>query len=186
MSDEIDYNKFYAALYAPLEDSLGSIDPETIVAIIGFDAGGPLSFCTIGNSPDAELVTYVSCELAVRSEQKPASFGRYELLTSCDDEQWVRSTLTQLGWATFDIKFGHRHTLDIGPWTEPEDPIQGLILERESTAKIDGNKYGIMRVIGVTRTELDFAVQHGVPQLIAKLKDSGHYPNTLLSRESVV
>lgn len=182
----MDYHAFYAQLFSPLESKLGPIDPETMVAIIGFDAGGPLSFCTIGSTPDADFITYVSCELAVREEQTPASFGRYELLTSCNDEQWVRSNITALGRATMDIKFGHRHSLDIGVWVEPGDAIQGLILEREATAEIDGKKYGVMRVIGVTRRELRSAVKNGVPQLIAKLKKAGVYPHTDINRQSVV
>ena len=182
----MDYDAFYGELYKPLESSIGPVDAETIVAIVGFDAGGPLNFCTIGYAGETELATFVSCELAVRPEQKPASFGRYELLTTCDSEQWVRSTLTALGHATMEFKFGHRHTLDIGVWGDDDAKFQGLLLERESTAKYDGKKYGVMRVIGLTRAELDFAVKKGVPQLITKLKKAGVYPNTLMERESVV
>ncbi|WP_442506030.1 suppressor of fused domain protein [Novipirellula sp. SH528] len=182
----MDYNAFYRELFAPLESSIGPIDPNTIVAIVGFDAGGPLNFSTIGYSDKSTLATFVSCELAIHPEQRPASFGRYELLTSCNDERWVRSTLTELGHATTEFKFGHRHTLDIGVWVESDAPFQGLLLERESTAQIDGKKYGVMRVIGLTRAELDFAVKKSVPQLIKKLKDAGVYPNTIVKRESVV
>ncbi len=47
----MDYHAFYAQLFSPLDSKLGPIDPETMVAIIGFDAGGPLGFCTIGRHP---------------------------------------------------------------------------------------------------------------------------------------
>lgn len=40
----MDYEKFYRQLFAPLEVMLGPVDRDTIVAIIGFDAGGPLAF----------------------------------------------------------------------------------------------------------------------------------------------
>lgn len=182
----MDYDAFYDSLFAPLESSLGPIDSDTICAIIGFDAGGPLNFCTIGNKPDVEFITYVSCELAIRKEQKPASFGRYELLATCNDEQWVRSTLTALGHASMDIKFGHRHSLDIGAWVESDDLIQGLILEREATAQFDGKKFGVLRAIGVTRAELDLAVIEDMSQLVARLKEAGIYPRTDVRRESVV
>lgn len=182
----MDYDAFYSELYKPLESSIGPIDAKTLVAIIGFDAGGPLNFCTIGYAGETELATYVSCELAVRPEQKPASFGRYELLTTCDSMQWVRSTITALGHATMELKLGHRHTLDISIWVDDDAKFQGLLLERESTAKFDRKKYGVMRVIGLTRAELDFAVKKGVPQLITKLKKADVYPNTLMERESVV
>jgi hypothetical protein len=83
-----------------------------------------------------------------------------------------------------EIKFGHRHSLDIGAWIEPDAPIQGLLLEREATVEIDNKKYGVMRVIGVTRAELGLAVTKGVPQLLAKLKKAGVYPDTDVRRES--
>jgi len=85
-----------------------------------------------------------------------------------------------------EMKFGHRHTIDIGVWVAPEDLFQGLLLERESTAKIDGKKYGVMRVIGLTRPELKFAVKRGSAALVTKLKNADVYPNTILGRPSVV
>ena len=64
----MDYNSFYSKLFAPLESLLGSIDVDTLVAVIGFDEGGPLNFCIIGlGSPDP-IRTYVSCEMAIREE----------------------------------------------------------------------------------------------------------------------
>lgn len=182
----MNYTAFYEALFGPLEAMLGPIDPETLFAIIGFDAGGPLNFSTIGNTPTAEFITYISCELSVRKEQKPASFGRYELLTSCNDQQWVRSKLTALAHTSMEMKFGHRHTIDIAACSESDEVIQGVICEREATARIDGKKYGVMRVIGVTRPELDFGVKRGIPQLLKKLKDAGVYPHTNVIRESVI
>lgn len=182
----MNHDKFYATLFAPLEASIGPIDPETITAILGFDAGGPLNFCTIGRNNAGALTTYVSCELAVRGDQIPAAFGRYELLASCNDEQWVRSILTSLARATMSIKLGHRHTLDIGAWVAPDHPIQGLILEREAMAVFEGTRYGVMRLIGVTRSELEFAVQEGVPKLLEILKAAGIYPNTDVNRKSVL
>src|SRR5260221_14113422 len=105
--------RFYAQLFAPVEAQLGPIDSETLCAISGFDAGGPLNFCTIKNGADNPFITYVSCELAVRKEQQPCDLGRYELLCACDDEQWVRSIITRIGQESMHTAFGHGHTLDI-------------------------------------------------------------------------
>ena len=182
----MDYDAFYDQLFHPLEARIGQIDPESIVAVVGFDAGGPLNFCTIGKTPNADFVTYVSCELAVRNDQRPADFGRYELLTSCNDEQWVRSNITALGRASLENTFDHGHSIDIGPWVEPDDAIQGLIFECASTCLINGKRFGVLRVIGVTRTELEFAVSNGVSQLIAALKRAGIYPHTDIRRDAVV
>ena len=75
------HREFYDALARELEASIGAVNPMTIFPLIGFDAGGPLSFWTLA-CPDSECATYVTCELAVRPEQYPAEFGRYELLAS--------------------------------------------------------------------------------------------------------
>ena len=67
---------FYDALFAPLVERHGPLDAATLTAIVGFDAGGPISLCTIGRDRRARLITYVTCELAVRPEQVESGFGR--------------------------------------------------------------------------------------------------------------
>jgi hypothetical protein len=182
---EVDYDKFYARLFRPLRRRIGPIDPLTIVAIIGFDAGGPLNFCTIHAGAE-RFVTYVSCELAVRKDQQPAAFGPYELLATCDNERWVRRILTKIGEMSLEVTFGHGHTLDIAPWVPPRARIQGVVFERLCTARIDGVGYGVLRCVGVTRSELTFARTTGVARLMTRLRAAGVYPRTQLSRGSVL
>jgi hypothetical protein len=181
----VDYRDFYRRLFAPLEEANGRIRGETLVPVIGFDAGGPLSFCIFEKAIE-NATTYVSCELAVRSEQKPSEFGRYELLATSDDEEWVRSVLSDIGRESFDAKFGDGHTLDIGAWVSADAPIQAVVLEMASTALIDRVPYGILRCVGVTRSELEFARKKGVRSLLRTLGDAGIYPRTLTERASVV
>ncbi|MCA9078444.1 MAG: suppressor of fused domain protein [Planctomycetaceae bacterium] len=182
----MDYNSFYSKLFAPLETSIGAIDADTITAVIGFDAGGPPSFCTIGYDSTHPIKTYVTCELAVRAEQRPSHSGRYELLISCDDERWVRTVITDVARMACDVSFGDGHTLDIGPWVSDDARIQGVVFEGLYESLIDGVRYCVLRVIGVTRLELEFARETGVQQLFSKLKSGGVYPNTLVRRESVI
>ncbi len=182
----MDYNAFYSKLFAPLESTLGPIDANTIVAIIGFDAGGPLNFCTIGYGGTHPIKTYVSCEMAIRDEQRPSRAGRYELLVSCDDEYWVRSVITDIARMSCEVSFGDGHTLDIGPWVGEDARLQGVVFKKLSESSIDGTSYCILRVVGVTRAELEFAREKGVAQLIARLKDCGVYPNTLIDRKSAI
>src|SRR5262245_28536020 len=151
----MDYKKFYTELFAPLERRYGPIDSDTIAAIIGFDSGGPLNFCTIGANPAEGHITYISCELAVRNEQRPSECGRYEFICSCDDEQWVRSVVSDLGRMSLETVFGHGHTVDIAPWVAHGAPIQAVLLTREEQVQIAGNRFAIYRVTGVCRAELD-------------------------------
>jgi hypothetical protein len=174
---------FYAKLFAPLERELGRVDPVTLVAIVGFDAGGPLNFCTVG-SRSRRRVAYVSCELAVRREQIPSDFGRYELLCSCDDEQWVRSHVSDIGRMSLEARFGHHHTLDIGPWVRPRDPIQGVLFEKVYATRIGRTSYGVLRCIGITRPEMELARGEGVPRLLSRLAKARVYPHTSVRRKS--
>ncbi|HTV48802.1 MAG TPA: suppressor of fused domain protein [Phycisphaerae bacterium] len=177
--------KFYRRLFSRLETELGSIDPDTIFAIMGFDGGGPLNFNTIGAQKGAQFVTYVSCELALRNEQKPSKFGRYELLTSCNDEDWVRKRLSDIGRMSMTTTFGHGHTLDFGSFANANESIQGVIFEKVYDTKIDGRYFGILRCIGITRTEMEYGLQCGSASLFAKLKEAGIYPHTDVNRRSI-
>ena len=181
----MDYKRFYAELFAPLEAEIGPIDPYTICAIMGFDGGGPLSFNTIGANAGGPFITYVSCELAVRKEQIPSPLGRFELLSSCDDERWVRSVLSELGRMSMRIALGNGHTVDIGPHVG-EAPIQGVWLETTCCVRIDKKFYSVYRVIGITRPELEYKRARGSEALATALKAAGVYPHTAANRASVV
>lgn len=185
-SDIEDYRLFYEQLFAPLEQQLGAIDPHTIMAVIGFDAGGPLNFCTIGSLKGNEHTVYISCELAVRAEQLPGEHGRYELLISCDDEQWARYILSEIGRMSMKVAFADGHTLDIGAWVEEDDPLQGILFEEIAVAKIDGAEYSTLRCLGITRREMEYALEEGSDELIARLQNAGVYPRTTVSRASLV
>jgi len=182
----MDFQEFYRQLFMPLEPTLGPIDRDTTIAIAGFDAGGPLNFCTFGRERGDRFITYVSCELAIRSEQRPGETGRYELLVTCDDERWVRAIVTDIGRMSLEVAFGHRHTLDIGPWADPDEPLQAVVFETASTAVIDGAQYGILRCIGITRPELEYAHTQGTAKLLTHLKNAGVYPHTERRRQSVL
>ena len=173
----LDHATFYQQLFQPVEERVGPLDPDTIVAIIGFDAGGPLNLCTVGRGTD-EYVTYVSCELAVNVEQVASSLGRYELMVTCDDEGWAREVLSELGRMTLEVEFDAGHTIDIGPWVEPSCPTQGLLFEEFCRARIGGDPVGIMNVIGVTRSQLEAAIEHGADAVIAELKSRKTYART--------
>ena len=87
---------------------------------------------------------------------------------------------------SFDTTFGHGHTLDIGPWVGRDAPIQGVVFETVCSCRIDRQPYGILRVVGVSRPELEYAQEHGTPALLARLKAAGAYPDTRVNRDSVV
>jgi hypothetical protein len=193
----MDYKRFYDTLFTPLAAQLGTIDENTIFAIIGFDAGGPLNFATIGADSGSNPISYVSCELAVRDSQVPTKHGgyRYELLTSCDDEQWVREVLTNLGRMSMEVAFDHGHTVDIGAVVNQgrlrgmlggRPAIQGVLFQRQFTVEYEGTRYGVLRCVGITRGEMEHALSKSADSLVSLLKKGGVWPHTLVGRRSTV
>jgi len=181
----MDYQRFYKQLFEPIETRIGPVDEATIMAIIGFDCGGPVSLCTIGRGHDP-FVTYVTCELAAYKEQQPAEFGHDEAMMTCDDERWAHEILTRIGKMSMETAFGHGHTVDIGPVVGAECPLQGLVTEEFARVMIDGKGYGIFRFLGVTRTELEFAMKFGTNELLEQLKGAGIYPHTSIHRRDSI
>jgi hypothetical protein len=177
----MDYQRFYAQLFQPIEERIGRIDDKTLMAIIGFDGGGPVSLCTVGQGLE-QFVTYVTCELCVRKAQKPAGCGRYELMMTCDDQDWARKILSNIGHMSIEAAFDHGHTVDIGQIVGPDCPLQGLVVERFARVKIRCRGYGLLRLHGVTRSELEFAMEEGADALLERLQHAGVYPRTSIHR----
>jgi hypothetical protein len=148
--------QFYEALFAPVVAAHGSLDRETLTAIVGFDAGGPVSLCTIGRARPGPTL-FITCELAIREDQVPSDVGRYELMTSTTDEEWAVSTLTDIAGMTLEVAFGHLHTLDIGPLVAEDAQLQGILFTLEYDVVINGEQYAVLRCSGLTRNQLERA-----------------------------
>ena len=181
----MDYNRFYKQLFQPIEERIGHVDEASIMAIVGFDCGGPVTLCTVGYGRE-QFVTYVTCELSVRDEQQPAEFGRYEVMMTCDDEAWARKILTKVGQMSLEAVFEHGHTVDIGQIVGADFPLQGLVVEEFARVAVDGRDYGILRFHGVTRSELEFAMGSGTDELLERLGRAGVYPRTSIHRRESV
>jgi suppressor of fused protein SUFU len=181
----MDYQRFYIQLFQPIEERIGRIDDMTMAAIVGFDCGGPVSLATVGYGREP-FVTYVTCELAVRDEQQPAEFGRYELMMTCDDEAWARHILTKIGQMSMEDVFEHGHTVDIGQVFDAGGALQGLVVEEFARVTVDGRAYGILRLHGVTRSELEFAMELGADELLERLRRADIYPRTSIHRRKSV
>jgi hypothetical protein len=170
--------ELYDLIFAPVVASLGTFDACCLTAIVGFWAGGPISLLTIGREQKEPFVTYVTCELAVQEDQVPSDIGRYEILITCDDEDWAWTILTKVGQMTTEAAFGSGHTLDIGPWVGEDDTLQGLAFEELCRSSLGGENYAVFRLHGLTRDELNSAVQFGVTDVLERRKRDGVYPRT--------
>lgn len=173
---------FYAEFLAPVIEEVGPFDRDTIVPIVGFDAGGPLSLCSVGRDRGEPFVTYVTCELALKAEQRPSRQGRYELMLMCDDEDWARTLLTNVGRMSLEAEFGHGHTLDIGAWGEPSSLIQGVAFELFASPHVGPEEYAIFRLHGLSRDDLAEAQEKGVDRLLARRRFDRSYPRIAVRR----
>ena len=133
-----------------------------------------------------QFTTYVTCELSVRDEQRPAEFGRYEVMMTCDDEKWAHKMLTKIGQMSLETAFADGHTIDIGPVVGANFPVQGLVAEEFDRVTVDGRGYGILYFHGVTRSELEFATVVGTDKLLQRLRQAGIYPRTNTRRKESV
>jgi hypothetical protein len=181
----MDYRRFYKQLFQPIEERIGHVDEASIMAIIGFDGGGPVTLCTVGRDRE-RFVTYVTCELSVREAQRPAEFGCYEVMMTCDDRRWAHKILTKVGQMSLESVFGQGHTIDISPVVGADCPVQGLVVEEFARVTVDGQPYGILYFHGVTRSELEFAMEAGTDKLLERLKRAGVYPRTSIHRKESV
>jgi hypothetical protein len=180
----MDISQLANEFFAVIDKTLGPFDKPLQFRLFPFDAGGNLNILNAG-AGTKQFVLYVSWDLYGQEQLKQGSLGRYELLSSCDDENWCVEILTNVGRLCLQEIFDPGDTLDIGPWVGQEAALQGVLFEEAFRTNIGGQECGLLRCIGVTKQELDFAVKNGVPSLINRLKRAGIYPHTTSNRKSV-
>jgi hypothetical protein len=170
---------FYEELLVALEPSLGTVDPNTLTAIVGFRAGGPVSLAVYAAG---EVPTYVTSELAVVRDQ--AGSVPYELLMTGRDARWARHVLTRIAQLSLEVELDDLHTLDISAWVEDDCALKGVFFELFIELAVQGRPCRVLRVVGITERELAYAREHGVEALREEL--GAVYPRTELERVSAV
>ncbi len=169
-----------------LEERVGPFDRPFQFRVFPFDAGGSLNFLTVSAEEHKPFVTYVSWDLFSHEQQKRGSLGRYELLAVCDDEKWCLDVLTNVGRQSLQEVFEPGDTFDIGPWVNSNALIQGIVFEEGLRMELQQEYCGLLRCIGVTRPELEFARKHGTPALAGCLQRAGIYPRTVIHDKRTV
>ncbi len=176
------------SFFQALEERVGSFDRPINFHVYPFDAGGGINLLTVGAGRQ-EFVTYLTWDQFGHQQQKRGSLGRFELCAVSADRDWCSDILTKLGRQTLIELFEPHDTVDIAQWVHPDSALQGLVLEEALRLKLGTpaalESCGLMRCIGVTRPELEFARQHGAQTLIERLRMTGVYPKTIPDRASV-
>ena len=193
--------EWYDRKTALMESALGKEHDIVMHAIIPYAVGGGLDLYYYPNGvPGTAIATKECCESPDEGSTNDA-FEFYELvmftkhqlsLDDADDES------TAFGKAHSNINailnciapYSAQATLNPNETCEfPEDmeTVGGkcLIFDAYSDKSKAKASFGLLAIIEVFRSEMDFARNNGGAALLAQLKDAGHYPYSDLQREPV-
>ena len=76
--------------------------------------------------------------------------------------------------------------MDIGSAMPDGASITALLFVTYCRFKVNDADAGVLLCIGITKSELEFCMQHGSSKLIDRLKDANVYPYTVTHRDSVI
>lgn len=180
---------FAKLFFDSIDKEFGPFDRPFQFRPFPFETGGALNFLTIGAGKE-QIVTYVSWDLIGQAHKKLGNLGQYELLAVCDDEEWCLDIITNIGRQTLVEVFESGDIMDIYPWSKKySSNISGMLFDEAFSIQIEHalewRKYSLLRCVGITSQELEFARKYGSQILIDRLKSSNVYPKTILGRASV-
>ncbi|UXT41457.1 hypothetical protein FY137_09760 [Agrobacterium tumefaciens] len=148
MIDSRSQSYFYETLFQIVEQKAAvKFDPETLIAIIGFEVGGPIALRIA-----AQNKICITSELAMYPEQMISAerLQRYELMTDGHFEPDVaRTLLTAVGAMSLSTTLGDGHTIDVSAVTDGEGPST-VVLSLYAKFEFEGSSYGIYRLSPAT------------------------------------
>lgn len=191
---------------------LGDPHPTLIAALIGWDLGGPVDLWIYPNHNSGTIFTTMQLVIPGDKSRDQNQLGMYELAAATRHQPQPHtdnSTQENTGEQTpFDNMVLEIRTLLTGaarysgecpiepletaeveadePGVENTCLIFDTLIGRVAGLELSGEPYGVILVMKVHPSELQYARQNGTPALIGKLKDTGVYPFSDLDRESVV
>lgn len=194
--------EWYDRKSALMESVLGAEHDMVMHAIIPYAIGGGLDLYYYPNGIPGTAVATKECSELPDEGSTNDVFDVYELVMitrhqlSLDDS---RDESTSFGKAHANINailnciapYSAEATLNPNETCEfPEDmeTLGGkcLIFDAYGEQSKEKSPFGLLVVIEVFRSEMNFARKKGGAKLLAKLKQAGHYPYSDLDREPVV
>ena len=120
-------------------------------------------------------------------KQTKSSNGNYELMICHkSSEIWGSNLISKLAYYTLESTLESGQTMDLGGnLLKQNSHIKALIFDKYASFKLNGKKYGILLVIGITADELNWAKNNSGQKLIEKLKEKKVHPITDLNRASM-
>lgn len=131
------------------------------------------------HADDSDYETYVTSDVVALTHQLPSPDGFFELLMSCNDQQFAQWSMTQVA------ALAENHVLSNGlavRFIESNAPLAGVVLERFSTFTFKGAPCAVFRCHGSSETELQLAETEGLDAFTAMRKRRGAYPRTFVPK----
>lgn len=183
-----DWENVWNARVSALTPMLGRPADSVFHAPVPMYLGG---FADVLSFPDyVPGMTYVTAELTGEDVgQLPTSLGNYELMV-CVREESPRAAdlISRLARYTCDAVLEPGESMDLQDFFD-DSVIEALLFTHPGEQPLQfeflGQRYGLLLCIGITGAELAFKQAHGAEQLLARLRERGVFPYTVLRRESV-
>jgi len=199
-SDE-QFQRHYELKQLGLERVLGKMYHLVGHAIIPFQVGGPVDMYYFPNAINGTGFATMELIEPDGSGPRPSRIGTYELVAftkhKIGDESdkaafeqiqhRIRSIFTAVGRYSYEAQLNPLDTVEV-PVGKGE-PNRCLILDEYKKPGVDfmiGNhKHGLLLVIEVFRSEMEYAMENGSQIVLDTLKERGYYPYSDLDREPV-
>jgi hypothetical protein len=134
---------FYQTLFRKVNRECGPFDGNTRTAIIGFSAGGPVSFFKVAGKP-----IFATCELSQYPEQVRSVEGlKFEFLVKMRlAESEIYSLFTGLGNLSMQSRLGDGHTIDVSSLSGVSN-LSVVRLRLYSSSRFRLRRYGVYEVV---------------------------------------
>lgn len=197
-----EYQQHYDLKLQGLERVLGKMYHLVGHAIIPFQVGGPVDMYYFPNASKGTAFATMELIGPDGSGPRPSRIGTYELIAFTkrkigDEndkaafeqiERRICGIFTVLGRYSYEARLNPLETVEV-PVGEDE-PNRCLILDEYRKPGVDfvigKSRHGLLMVIEVFRSEMEYAMKHDSQAVLSKLKKKGHYPYSDLDRETVI
>jgi hypothetical protein len=180
-TDEDDWQEVWDRRADALSQVLGPGHDEVFHAHLPFALGGQADVVAFFHH--LKGVVYVTAELSGKPD---ACFADYELMICHrSPNDWGANVISRLAPYNQQAHIGAGETMDIDGAAPANSKIKAFLFDTYATFTLFEDEFDLRLCIGITKSELQFAMKKGSTPLLKLLKRHGVYPFTDLERDSV-
>ncbi len=184
-----------------MELMLGTEHDMVMHALIPYEVGGALDLYYYPNGIPGTAIATKELTHACRESSSNDKYKKYELvmfiketlnLDEANDEdtvfgkvhQNISSILNPMANYSEQAKLNPNETCEFP--SDMEDIGGKCLIFSDYNSKNNEEDFGLMAVIEIFRSEMEYAMQNSGGELISLLKEKGYYPYSEMNREPVV